>query len=195
MKEFISTEKKNFSFGDCSNCEAKCCNGKYGTVFSQIILEEFEKVYKNFPILFIFGDLNFIKPVILLTNGNSFCPYLENFKCSIYKQRPTVCQTYPLSPNIDNKIYIDNLCPEINKGDTKIIYDSKIYTDFDNKIFYDYQSKYIQTHFEFEKFKKSDFKKLITINKTSFYIFGGKSDSKFIKLHKDSLDNLSNFLI
>ena len=46
-------------------------------LFSQILKEEFEEVYKNFPILFIFGSLGFIKPVILLSNGFDSCSYLK----------------------------------------------------------------------------------------------------------------------
>ena len=194
MKEFISTKNNNYTFGDCSNCEAKCCNGKHGTIFSQIILNEFEKVYKNFPILFIFGELGFIKPVVLLTNGNNFCPYLKNFKCTIYQNRPTVCRTYPLSPNLDNHIYIDTLCPEINKSDSLIIKNNKIHENFDNSIFYEYQDKYIETHFEFENFEKKDFEKTITINTVQFFKYIGSSDSKYLKMHLNSLKNLSIFI-
>lgn len=193
MKEFISTKNQNFTFGDCVNCEAKCCNGKKGTVFSQILAEEFEKVYKNFPILFIFGDLDFIKPVVILTNGNDFCPYLIDFKCSIYEKRPTVCRTYPLSPNIDNEVYIDTLCPEVNKGSLEIIENNNIHLSFNNEVFNNYQDKYINTHFIFEKFKREDFKFFNTLNNQNFYIFNNDSESKYIKMHKKSLSNLDKF--
>ncbi len=168
MKEFVLTKNLNFTFGNCENCDAMCCNGIHGTVYSQIILEEFEKVYKNFPILFIFGELGFVKPVILLTNGNNYCPYLKNNKCTIYDKRPTVCKTYPLSPNLDNEIYIDLQCPEVNKGSDFIITKNKITSNFSNDIFNNYQDKYINTHFEFENLKKENFEKLFEIKK---YIF------------------------
>lgn len=193
MKEFILTKNHNFTFGNCSNCEAKCCNGKHGTIFSQIILSEFEKVYKNFPILFIFGELGFIKPVVLLTNGNDFCPYLKDFKCTIYENRPTVCRTYPLSPNLDNNIYIDTLCPEVNKSNEFIIKDNKINKDFDNNTFCDYQNKYIETHFEFDKYKKEEFQKII-INNLDFFKYRGTNDSNYLRMHIDSLENLNKFI-
>jgi Fe-S-cluster containining protein len=193
MKEFISTQNLNFTFGDCANCEAKCCNGKHGTLFSQIILSEFEKVYKNFPILFIFGDLNFIKPVVLLTNGKEFCPYLEDYKCSIYENRPTVCKTYPLSPNLDNKIYIDTLCPEVDKKSISIVKDNTINSGFDNDIFYNYQNKYIETHFTFEKFNKKYFKIFLTINNIDFFTYTGPLESKYMKMHIKSLENYQFF--
>lgn len=193
MKEFISTKNHDFTFGNCSNCEAKCCNGKHGTIFSQIILSEFEKVYKNFPILFIFGELGFIKPVVLLTNGNDFCPYLKDFKCTIYENRPTVCRTYPLSPNLDNNIYIDTLCPEVNKSNEFILKDNKVNKDFDNVIFYDYQNKYIETHFKFDKYKKEEFQKII-INDVDFFKYKGNNDSNYLKMHINSLENLNKFI-
>ncbi len=195
MKNFILSENQNFFFGDCNNCEAKCCNGKHGTLYSQIILEEFEKIYENFPILFIFGELNFIKPVVLLTNGKDFCPYLDNFKCTIYDKRPTVCRTYPLSPNIDDKIYIDVFCPEVGKNNIKIISKNSIHKNFDNEIFYDYQNKYINIHLNFENLKQNDFELLKSINNIDFYIYKGTSNSKYLKMHKDSIKNLNKFNI
>ena len=152
MKNFVKLEDKNIKFGDCNNCFAHCCSGIFGSIFSQILKEEFEDVYKNFPILFIFGSLGFVKPVILLSNGFDFCPHLKDFRCTIYENRPKVCRTYPLSPNIDNFIYIDNSCPELNKADNIL--------NFEDEIFENYQEKYINTHFEFEKLKIEEFEKI-----------------------------------
>ena len=192
MKEFVLTKNLSFTFGNCENCDAMCCNGNYGTVYSQIILEEFERVYKNFPILFIFGELGFIKPVVLLTNGKDFCPHLQNNKCTIYEKRPTVCMTYPLSPNLDNEIYIDLQCPEVNKTRNLIVSKNKITPNFSNEIFNNYQDKYINTHLEFENLKKENFEKLFEIKNTSFYKFNLDSNSKYRSLHKKSLINLNN---
>ena len=50
MKNFVKLEDKNIKFGDCNNCFAHCCSGIFGSIFSQILKEEFEDVYKNFPI-------------------------------------------------------------------------------------------------------------------------------------------------
>ena len=52
MKDFIPTLNQNFTFGNCKNCQAHCCSGLHGSIYSQILKEEFEAVYKNFPILF-----------------------------------------------------------------------------------------------------------------------------------------------
>lgn len=189
MKNFTLLD--NFSqlnnFGDCNNCQAKCCSGIFGTIFSQILADEFESIYKNFPILFIFGDLNFIKPVVLLTNGFDFCPYLKDFKCQIYSNRPNVCKNYPLSPNLDNKIYIDLSCPQLNKGKNSI--------KVDEENFLNYQEKYIKTHFEFEKLKTEDFEKVTTIRNIDFFKYIGDEESKYLTLHKLSLKNLKNLSI
>lgn len=198
MKEFISTQNKEFYFGDCCKCEAQCCNGVYGSMFSQIILEEFENIYKYFPILFIFGELNYAKAIILLTDGFNACPYLQNNRCSIYEKRPNVCKIYPLSPCLDNKIYIDNCCPQVNPKDTNrslIIKENKLSEKFQNDIFENYQDKYIKTHFEFDSLNKNDFKKILTIRSVDFYYYNGAYDTKYLKYHKKSLENLNKLFL
>lgn len=186
MKNFIKIKNYDVKFGDCKNCEAHCCKGLFGTIFSQIIKEEFEEVYKNFPILFIFGSLGFIKPVILLSNGFDSCPYLIINICSIYENRPNVCKTYPQSPNIDNEIYIDTSCPEIYKGKNNL--------DLQNQIFKNYSEKYINTHLEFGNLKFDDFKKVLSIKGQDFYEYIGVYESIYLNLHKLSLKNLEKFI-
>lgn len=195
MKEFIETSNLKFTFGSCSNCEANCCNGLRGTTYSQILKEEFVKIYKNFPILFIFGDLGFIKPVIILTNGKDYCPYQKNQRCTIYENRPTVCRTYPLSPNLDNNIYVDSSCPQINQSSNVLVENNQIIDDsYKNEIFNNYQKKYINTHFEFENLKKEDFKNILKIRNMDFYIYTGQSSSEYLKMHKESIENLKNLI-
>ena len=186
MKNFIKLENYDIKFRDCKNCEAHCCKGSFGSIFSQILKEEFEEVYKNFPILFIFSSLGFIKPVILLSNGFDSCSYLKNNTCSIYENRPNVCKTYPLSPNIDNEIYIDTSCPEIYKGKNNL--------NLQNQIFKNYSEKYINTHLEFEKLKFNDFKKVFSIKGQDFYEYIGVYECKYLNLHKRSLKNLEKFI-
>ncbi|RXI27829.1 YkgJ family cysteine cluster protein [Aliarcobacter trophiarum] len=186
MKNFIKIEDKNIFFGDCKNCQAFCCKGSYGSIFSQILKEEFASLYKNFPILFIFGSLDFIKPVVMLSNGIDSCPYLKNSSCSIYKDRPNVCKTYPLSPNIDDNIYIDSSCPEIFKGKNSL--------DLTLNIFENYSKKYIDTHFEFKELKKEEFLKILNIRGVEFYKYIGKNNSIYLNYHEASLKNLDILL-
>ncbi len=195
MKHFTSTTNKTFSFSSCETCGAKCCNGKEGTVYAQIILEDFKEVYKNFPILFIYGDLGFLKPVLILTNGKDFCKYLENFKCTIYEKRPSICKNYPLSPNLDNTIYIDELCPAVKEESTNnfIVQNNHINKIFIHNTLINYQEKYINTHFEFENFnKKEDFSLAITIKGINFFKYDKKSENPYMKMHQKSLIHLQN---
>lgn len=196
MKQFIQTENKTYSFSSCETCPAKCCNGKEGTTFSQIILEDFNMIHKKFPILFIFGELGYIKPVVLLTNGKEHCKYLKDFRCSVYEQRPSVCRVYPLSANIDNNIYIDELCPAVNDKDNKsktIIKENFISSSFDYNILHDYQDKYIDTHYELEQFnKKENFSLAITINGMSFFKCDINFENQYMQMHQKSLIHLQD---
>ena len=96
-----------------------------------------------------------------------------------------MCRTYPLSPNIDNFIYIDNSCPELNKADNIL--------NFEDEIFENYQEKYMNTHFEFEKLKIEEFEKILSIKGVDFYRFIGDEKSKYLDFHKLSIKLLENF--
>jgi len=193
---FQLIENEELYFGDCKNCKAKCCDGREGVVFSQILLDEFEKTYENFPIVFIFGELNYAKAVILLTNGRDLCPYNIDFKCTIYEKRPSVCRTYPLSPNLDNQIYVDKDCPEISNeknNNTLIAKDKKLSESYQNEIFDTYQDRYITTHLAFDGLKKEEFKEVIKINSMPFYGYFGPEENKYLQFHKQSLKNLRKY--
>ncbi|MGA1931946.1 YkgJ family cysteine cluster protein [Arcobacter sp. YIC-464] len=195
MKQFIDTTNNYFTFSSCESCEANCCDGRKGTVFSQIILSDFEEIYENYPILFIFGELGYLKPVIILTNGKDFCPHLKDFRCSIYEKRSSICRTYPLSANIDNKIYIDTLCPAVSKDkkNSLIVEDSKANKNFFVSILDNYQDKYIDTFNEFDKFNKKDnLEYCITIKGIEFFKYTKETDNKYMKMHQKSLVHLQN---
>lgn len=193
IKTFTKIENDIY-FSSCDTCEAICCDGKHGSIYAQILIDEFEKVSKYFPILFIYGDLNYLKPVILLSDGRNHCPYINNFKCTIYNQRPEVCKTYPLSANIDNFIYVDSSCPAVTNSGINLYVNKKISPNFDSFIFEDYQDKYIKTHFEMEKFnKKENFKYLFSIKGVRFYKFSNSSTNDYINIHLSSLKHLQNY--
>ncbi|MGP2656536.1 YkgJ family cysteine cluster protein [Malaciobacter sp. WC5094] len=195
MKQFIKTNNDYFTFSSCETCEANCCDGRKGTVFSQIILSDFEEIYENYPILFIFGELGYLKPVIILTNGKDFCPHLKDFRCGIYEKRSSICRTYPLSANIDNNIYIDYLCPAVgkNENDKLIVNNSKVNKDFFVNILDNYQDKYIETFHELDKFnKKENLELCITIKGIEFFKYVKKTNNKYLKMHQKSLKHLQN---
>ncbi len=89
-------------FNNCNGC-SECCKNK---LMAPLVLEDFEKVYKYFPILIAKFDI--LKPVMLLSNETA-CPYLRNDKCSIYENRPPACKIYPYSPWYDD-ILLDLSC-------------------------------------------------------------------------------------
>jgi hypothetical protein len=88
-------------FKGCEGC-IECCKKP----MAPLILEDFDKVYKYFPILI--AELDTFKPVMLLSNEIS-CPYLKNGQCTIYENRPPACRIYPYSPWYD-KILLDLGC-------------------------------------------------------------------------------------
>lgn len=140
------------------------------------------------------GELGYIKPVVLLSNGYEYCPYVKDFKCSIYEQRPSICKAYPLSPHITNDIYYDEGCPAIAKEGFELFKEGQISPHFLSEIFDDYQDKYIQTHLEMEKMnKKEDFEVIMTIKNNVFYKYIGKNESPYISMHQASLKHLSNY--
>ena len=195
MKQFTDIKEKTITFSSCEICEANCCDGKKGTTFSQIIIDDFSIVYKNFPILFIFGELGFCKPVVILTNGQTYCKHLEDFKCIIYKDRPSICKLYPLSPNIDNNIYVDENCPAVNNNlkSSIISQNSKVEEDFFHSNLDNYQDKYIKTFREFEIFdKKDDFSLAIELNGMHFFKCTKNVENKYMKMHQDSLMHLKD---
>ena len=190
MKTFLDIENKSFSFSNCNDCPSRCCDGREGTVFSQLILEDFEVVSKNFSILFIFGELGYTKSVVLFSDGKSFCSYIKDGQCSIYEQRPSICRNYPLSPNIDNNTYLDDSCPAISINDGSSIVNNGIVTkDFMTESLDNYQDKYVETHFELDKLDKKDFELLITINNVEFFKYNGNIRNQYVDYHISSLKN------
>jgi Fe-S-cluster containining protein len=194
MQQYEKVSDKTYTFSSCEICEAKCCDGLKNTVMNEITLDEFQTLYTNFPILFILGDKGFLKPVILLSNAKGFCKYLKDFKCSIYDKRPMVCRTYPLSATVLNEIYIDKSCPAVNQNGNYIIKDGKINQSFDHEILNNYQEKYLETYYYFEKLNlKENLEDTITINGIKFFKFVNNFDKKYVELHKKSLKNLDSY--
>ena len=130
----------------------------------------------------------------MLSNGKDLCPYIENFKCTIYENRPKICKAYPLSTDIDNMIYYDINCPGLSENGFDVVKNGKVSQGFDSYIFDDYQTKYINTHNELENFnQKDDFELVTSINNNHFFKYIGSKKSQYISFHKESLINLKNY--
>ena len=194
MKTFLDTTDKSFTFSSCNGCPSRCCDGKEGTIFSQLILDDFEVVSKNFPILFTFGEMGYLKANIFFSDGENFCPYIVNHQCSIYDQRPSICRAYPLSPNLDNKVYIDDSCPAVNSElGQPIVKDGIVTNNFSYPTLENYQDKFINTHLHLEKFnKKENFEIVKTVKSMKFYKYIGDEQDSYIDLHLKSLKNIKH---
>ena len=194
MKTFLDTTDKSFTFSSCNGCPSRCCDGKEGTIFSQLILDDFEVVSKNFPILFTFGEMGYLKANIFFSDGENFCPYIVNHQCSIYDQRPSICSAYPLSPNLDNKVYIDDSCPAVNSElGQPIVKDGIVTNNFLYPTLENYQDKFINTHLHLEKFnKKENFEIVKTVKSMKFYKYIGDEQDSYIDLHLKSLKNIKH---
>lgn len=190
---FVKLSDKSYSFSSCETCGAACCDGSKDILFAQILLSDFERVSKNFPILFTIGSKGYARPVVLLTNGKDFCKYINNFKCSIYEDRPSICRTYPVSANIDDEVYIDTSCPAVSTLNDKPSDNKNIYKQFNNPILKEYGDKYSETLFHFYKYnKKENFDLVFIINEVKFYKFNNTFDSKYLELHQKSLQHLND---
>ena len=140
--------------------------------------------------------MGYLKANILFSDGDSFCPYIINHQCSIYNERPSICRAYPLSPNLDDKVYIDDSCPAINtEFGADIVLDGKVTKDFIYPTLENYQDKFINTHLHLEKFNDiKDFEKIITIKNMDFYKYIGDQKDFYLDLHISSLTHFNKYI-
>ena len=196
MKRFENIENNSFTFSSCDICDARCCDGARGSIFAPINLEDFEVVSKNFPIVFTKGNLGYIMPAVLLSNGLDFCRYIKDFKCSIYEQRPSVCRVYPFSPSITNEVFIDTFCPAVNQEGKVIVRSGEVSDEYKHIKFENHQDKTVDTYNHFSQFNEDDlYEELIVINDVKFYRFKEDMNDKYLKMHIDSQNYFDKYFI
>jgi len=196
MKRFESIKNSTFTFSSCDSCDSRCCDGARGSVYAPINLEDFELVSKYFPIVFTKGNLGYIMPAVLLSNGADFCRYIKDFKCSIYEQRPSVCKIYPFSPSITNEVFIDILCPAVNQEGDNVVINGEINKEYKHKKLENFQDKTVETFNHFSLFNEDDFyEELIVINDIKFYKFKDSMNDKYLKIHLDSQKYFDEYFI
>lgn len=195
MKSFENTENRTFTFGSCETCEANCCDGRKGSVMAPINIEDFVSVAKHFPIAFILGELGFIQPVVLLNNSETFCRYVKDYRCSIYNERPSICRIYPLSPTLDNKLFIDTNCPAVNDKGNYIVKDGIVQEPFMDEKLENHQMKCVQTYVTFKEYNDpKDYVELIRFNDSILYRYKyDTSDNYYVNLHLKSLEHFDEF--
>ena len=195
MKSFENVENRSFTFGSCETCEANCCDGRKGSVMAPINIEDFQSVSQYFPIAFILGELGFIQPVVLLNNAKKFCPYVKDHRCTIYENRPSICRIYPLSPTLDNRLFIDTNCPAVNEQGNYIVKEGVVQEPFMDEKLENHQIKCVQTYVTFKEHNNpDDYKELIRFHESVLYRYKyDDSDNLYLKLHLKSLEHFNAF--
>lgn len=183
MYESISFDVE---FGGCGECVA-CCDGSR-FLLMPLIVEDFAEVYEFFPILFGILDEK-IRAFILISDGNSPCPYLSKSGCTIYDRRPPGCRIYPFSPYY-NKIVADREC-EATKGGEIVARGNIIDSRFYHKRLESFEEKFKKSLSYFAKLDKS-LTKSLQIGSFTLYKYSGKELDDYLQMHLESLSKLGS---
>ncbi len=184
MNNYLSiTTIKSIKFNSCEGCESHCCDGSRFH-FTPLILDDFEDVYKNFPIIFSFID-NELRALIRLSADEQKCRYFLENKCSIYTERPPACRLYPVTPFYED-ILVDTSCHGVGEEGQVLASNSSI----SNSFYHDRLE-----NFETKRQKTIKFLKEIENNLESIGEYEGvemfkctlKNNNPYIKQHLDSL--------
>ena len=184
---FINIKKQDLHFSGCSTCEGDCCNGDKGFAAAPLILEDFEAVYKNFPILFSIRDHK-LSAYVLLNDGKSYCKYYINQQCSIYLQRPPACKLYPVSPYFEH-ILVDTACPSVNHNSGySLCENGKLNSAFATKRLENFVEKLAETHAFFASINRLEhFEHVGNLSGIPLFRYTKPSDNPYIQMHLESL--------
>jgi len=183
-------EFEQLFFSNCDGCEQMCCTGSKFSL-APLVLEDFERVYKYFPILF--GTVNDeFKAFIPLNNGKESCPYLDsNLKCSIYESRPPACRLYPISPYFD-QLFVDTSCKAVGFEGDFLVSPKYLSNSFYDKRLENFVPKLEETK-DFLELIKNDLEHIVTIHDIKLYKYNANLNNTPIQLHLQSLSNLDKF--
>jgi hypothetical protein len=192
---FVNIKKHNLFFSGCSTCEGMCCNGAKGFAASPLILEDFEEVYKHFPILFSINDGELVV-YVLLNDGKGHCRYYVDKQCSIYEHRTPACKLYPVSPYFEH-ILVDTACPSISQDGGKVICkDGKLSDDFYTKRLENFFAKREATREFLESIKHDEhFSYVGEILGLPLFAYVGSSENPYIQMHQASLQHLEHYAL
>ncbi len=177
---FVDVDKIDLlKFKGCKDC-VECCKKP----FAPLILDDFEKVYKNFAIVFV--DIVYIRPVMVI-GKSGICKYVKDGKCSIYDARPPACRIYPFSPFFD-KLYLDVSCKGVGIEGKFLPMNFREFqnSEFFDKRFINFENKLLKTNIWLENKK---FKKAGEIRGFEYFVLEEIKD-EFDKMHFESLKNL-----
>jgi len=176
-------------FSSCDNCENNCCSAPM-VVFAPLVLDDFQYVYKNFPIQFAYINKE-LKALMLINKGEGSCKYYKDNKCQIYEERPPACKMFPISPFL-NDFYISSKCQALSSDESKgkLICDEKsVNDDFLHPRVNNFVEK-LENTTKFLDTIKDDLVKSIKVSGTQLYNYDGQSDNLYIDMYKNSLVHL-----
>ena len=183
---FKNIKEVNLNFNGCQSCPDTCCKDK---LLIPLVLEDFEFVYENFPIVFAYLN-DKLRVFILLSNDGKGCRYLGEKGCGIYEKRPPSCKIYPLSPFFE-EFYVDTSCEAVGENGEFLCSNKGFNQKFYHSRLENFKDKYTKT----EKFLFSidnNIKKIGNIKEIGIYKYSGEVESEYIKMHNSSLKYLVN---
>lgn len=185
---FVSIQTDDFHFSGCSTCKGECCNGAKGFVAAPLILEDFEAVYRHFPILFSIHEER-LRAFVLLNDGKGYCPYYVNQQCSIYEERTPACKLYPVSPFFEH-LYVDTQCSGINTHQmgTSLCHQGVLQSAFYTKRLENFVEKLEETYAFFKEIYHAEhFQYVGDVAGLALFVYTKQSDSPYLHLHQASL--------
>jgi Fe-S-cluster containining protein len=192
---YLNVDKIDFYFQGCATCDKRCCDGRAGYALTPLVVDDFEEVYKYFPI--VFATVNDVfRPIMLLNDGNSTCSYLDsNGMCSIYENRPPSCKLYPISPFFD-EVFIDSHCPGVTGEITgeKIVSQGKVQPKFYHKRLEEFPSKLQKTTDVMKELvaEEDSFEVLGEISGVVLFRYIGTQQNKYVQMHLQSLQHIES---
>ena len=184
---FVNIKSHDLYFSGCSTCKGNCCNGAKGFAAAPLILDDFEAVYQNFPILFSVSGQK-LSAYVLLNDGKRYCKYYIDQQCSIYLHRPPACKLYPVSPYFEH-IFVDTACPSVNNNaGYSVCRDGKLNSAFATKRLENFVEKLEKTHVFFESINMlEDFEHVGNVSGIALFKYVKSSTNRYIQMHIESL--------
>ncbi len=191
---FITIKGRDWYFNGCSTCQGFCCDGAYGFSLAPLILEDFEAVYRYFPIVFSFLE-DTLGVFVLLNDGKNQCRYFENKRCSIYDHRPPACRLYPVSPYFEH-LLVDTKCPSLSRTEGRLLCKNGVLESaFYTKRLENFVAKKKETRLFLERMNdRNDFEYIGKIADTSLYVSKHADQNRYLKMHAESLKFLTSYM-
>lgn len=174
---------KPLCFSSCHGCTSSCCDGSR-FLFAPLILEDFDEVYRAFPI--VFAKLSGEWRIVMMMGDNGKCRYYHDNRCTVYDSRPPSCRIYPLSPYFDD-ILVDTACPAVNPAyGSPLADDGRIHPDFDHRRLQNFDAKRQKT-VAYLRQLTAHLRPIGQRNGIDVYRYDGPMDDPYIRMHRTSL--------